>query len=160
MKIVHFNSCGVYIVPFGELFIVQMTWKWYHIKAENPGYNSYETCVELSSIVFMLERGIDGRRAMYLSGVVIWTRLDHVLAHASWPRSTSFSAGSPWLRGLYIEVIPRFSHRERGQRLYLAPCEESMLFCWVISKLSPCKCSGAFLNPGLLNDAIYENISL
>ena len=71
-----------YIMPFGEVLLVQIAHKWYHIKAEITTYISYATYMEVTSIFLMLGQGIDGWRALYLSAVVIRTRLDHVLARA------------------------------------------------------------------------------
>ena len=49
-----------YIMPFGQVFIVEIAQKWYHIKAEIIAYISYATCMGEILIVFMLEREIDG----------------------------------------------------------------------------------------------------
>ena len=57
-------------------------------------------------------------------------------------------------------MIPGFSHREQGQHLYLALCEESMLLCWVVSKLLANECSGGVSQSRPINGAIYQNNSL
>ena len=53
-----------YIIPFGQVFIVQIAQNWYHFKAEIIAYISYVTCMGEILIVFMLEREIDGQREL------------------------------------------------------------------------------------------------
>ena len=54
------SNLPCYIMPFGQVFIVQIQQNWYHIKAESIAYISYATCMGEILIVFMLEREIDG----------------------------------------------------------------------------------------------------